>query len=209
MSADLSPVYARALGRCAPLPRDEEAELARRYQAGDREAGDRLVQANLRGAFLVARRYAGSGIDLDDLVQVAALGLLAAIPRFDPARGMRLLTYATWHMRGYLHRAMAQGASLAAGDRAWRHATLPDEEEGDPEDALLAEEGSRVARHDVAAAMNGLSPRERRVLEGLYLADPPLRRADLAAELGVSRQRVQQLDHRARGRLRRALEVPA
>ncbi|MCK6528759.1 sigma-70 family RNA polymerase sigma factor [Myxococcota bacterium] len=208
MSADLSPVYARALGRCAPLSREEEAELARRYQAGDREAGDRLVQANLRGAFLVARRYAWSGIDLDDLVQVAALGLLDAIPRFNPARGMRLLTYATWHMRGKLHRAMARGASLDAGDRAWRHATLPDEE-GDPEDALLAEEGNRAARHDVAAALNGLPPRERRVLEGLYLADPPLRRADLAAELGVSRQRVQQLDHRARGRLRRALEVPA
>lgn len=81
------------------LAREEEAELARRAEAGDSEALHRLVGSHLRFVVKIARRYRGWGAPMSELVQEGTLGLMQAVRRFDPDRGVRLSTYAMWSIR--------------------------------------------------------------------------------------------------------------
>lgn len=84
------------------LEREEELELARRFQAGDREAGDRLVAAHLRSVVKMAHRYRGYGLYLSDLIAEGSVGLLEAARRFEPDRGLRFLTYARYWIRAFM-----------------------------------------------------------------------------------------------------------
>ncbi len=84
------------------LDREEELELARRFQAGDREAGDRLVAAHLRSVVKMAHRYRGYGLYLSDLIAEGSVGLLEAARRFEPDRGLRFLTYARYWIRAFM-----------------------------------------------------------------------------------------------------------
>lgn len=77
----------------------EEVELARRAEAGDQEAVHRLVGSHLRMVISVAKKYRGWGLPLNELVQQGAYGLVQAVRRFDPERGVRLSTYAMWWVR--------------------------------------------------------------------------------------------------------------
>jgi RNA polymerase sigma-32 factor len=88
--------------RYAELDRDAELELARRYRAGDKRAGDRLVCASLRYVPAIARRYRGYGLRMADLVGEGNVGLLQALRRFDPERGLRFMTYASHWVRAQI-----------------------------------------------------------------------------------------------------------
>ena len=77
----------------------EEQDLARRLQAGDEAAARRLIISHLRFVISIARRYRRSGLPLADLVQEGTIGLIAAVRRFRPERGVRLSTYAMWSIR--------------------------------------------------------------------------------------------------------------
>ncbi|HTM23430.1 MAG TPA: sigma-70 family RNA polymerase sigma factor [Kofleriaceae bacterium] len=88
--------------RLPTLDRDDELDLARRYQAGDREAGDRLVTGHLRSVVKMAQKYRGYGIYLSDLVAEGSIGLLEAARRFEPDRGLRFLTYARYWIRAFM-----------------------------------------------------------------------------------------------------------
>ena len=77
----------------------EEIELARRAEAGDQEAVHRLVASHLRFVVAIAKRYRGWGLPMNELIQQGALGLVQAVRRFDPERGVRLSTYAMWWIR--------------------------------------------------------------------------------------------------------------
>lgn len=90
------------------LERDEEADLVRRAQAGERAAMDRLIQANVRLVASVARRYHCRSYATEDLVQEGILGLITAVRRFDPGRGCRLSTYALHWIRQSIARAAEQ-----------------------------------------------------------------------------------------------------
>lgn len=94
--------YMRAVYRIPMITREEEAELARRYRAGDKKAGERIVTANLRFAVKMAHRYARCGAPLEDLVQQANEGMLIAVTKFDPSQGIRFITYAAWWIRSRL-----------------------------------------------------------------------------------------------------------
>ena len=95
--------YMAEVRRYPPLSREEEVELARRYRdTGDRDALFRLVTANLMLVVRVALSFRRAARNLLDLVQQGNLGLLAAIDRFDPERGVRLPTYAAWWIRAYI-----------------------------------------------------------------------------------------------------------
>lgn len=84
----------------------EERELARRAADGDRQAHDRMVRANLRLVVSIARRYTGRGLCLQDLIEEGNLGLLQAVRRFDPARGVRFSTYATFWIKQSIRMAL-------------------------------------------------------------------------------------------------------
>jgi RNA polymerase primary sigma factor len=103
-------VYLREIGRIALLDREEETELARRARAGDEGAKQRLIEANLRLVVQIARRYINRGLPLPDLIEEGNLGLLRAVDKFDPDRGTRFATYATWWIRQAVARALANQA---------------------------------------------------------------------------------------------------
>jgi RNA polymerase primary sigma factor len=98
--------YYRQIWALPVLSADEERDLADRARAGDRAAGDRLVQAHLRLVVAVARRYVGRGLSLADLVEEGNVGLLKAVPRFDPTYGVRFGVYATFWIKQAIRRAL-------------------------------------------------------------------------------------------------------
>src|SRR6266568_971639 len=100
--------YLAEIGRYPLLTMEQELKLAWRVRQGDIEAQQRLVEANLRLVVSIAKRYNNAGISLLDLVQEGNLGLIRAVQKFDPARGFRFSTYATWWIRQAISRAVAE-----------------------------------------------------------------------------------------------------
>lgn len=100
--------YLGEIGRYPLLNAEQEMQLAQRAAGGDREAQRCLVEANLRLVVSIAKRYNNHGISLLDLVQEGNLGLIRAMQKFDPARGFRFSTYATWWIRQAISRAVAE-----------------------------------------------------------------------------------------------------
>jgi RNA polymerase primary sigma factor len=100
--------YLSEIGRYPLLNGEQEMRIARRMVTGDLHAQQQLVEANLRLVVSVAKRYNNHGISLLDLVQEGNLGLIRAAQKFDPARGFRFSTYATWWIRQAISRAVAE-----------------------------------------------------------------------------------------------------
>jgi len=100
--------YLAEIGRFPLLNSEQELALAWRVTQGDMEAQRRLVEANLRLVVSIAKRYNNHGIALLDLVQEGNLGLIRAAQKFDPSRGFRFSTYATWWIRQAISRAVAE-----------------------------------------------------------------------------------------------------
>jgi RNA polymerase sigma factor (sigma-70 family) len=103
-------VYLNEIGRIPLLSREEELALARRARAGDAAAKQRLIEANLRLVVQVARRYLNRGLPLPDLIEEGNLGLMRAVEKFEPERGLRFSTYGTWWIRQTVVRALANQA---------------------------------------------------------------------------------------------------
>jgi RNA polymerase primary sigma factor len=100
--------YLAEIGRHPMLTAEQELSLAWRVIEGDMEAQRRLIEANLRLVVSIAKRYNGRGVSLLDLIQEGNLGLIRAAQKFDPARGFRFSTYATWWVRQSISRAVAE-----------------------------------------------------------------------------------------------------
>ena len=104
-SEDCTRNYLRAIGSVPLLTAEEEKELARKIAQGDVSAKRRLTEANLRLVVSVAKRYVGRTQDLDDLIQQGNIGLMTAVEKFDPEKGFRFSTYATWWIRQSITRS--------------------------------------------------------------------------------------------------------
>jgi RNA polymerase primary sigma factor len=100
--------YLAEVGRYPLLTAEQEMTLAQRTALGDMQAQQRLVEANLRLVVSFAKRYTTHGIALLDLIQEGNLGLIRAAQKFDPLRGFRFSTYATWWIRQAMSRAVAE-----------------------------------------------------------------------------------------------------
>jgi RNA polymerase primary sigma factor len=103
-------LYLREIGKIPLLKADEELELAQRVVAGDLRAKDQMAEANMRLVVSIAKRYVGRGLDLLDLIQEGNTGLLRAVEKFDPDKGFKFSTYATWWIRQAITRAIADQA---------------------------------------------------------------------------------------------------
>ncbi len=103
-------LYLREIGKIPLLKADEELALAKRVVAGDKDAKDQMAEANMRLVVSIAKRYVGRGLDLLDLIQEGNTGLLRAVEKFDPDKGFKFSTYATWWIRQAITRAIADQA---------------------------------------------------------------------------------------------------
>ncbi len=110
ISDDSVRLYLREIGKIPLLKPDEELELAYKVVAGDKRAKDKMAEANMRLVVSIAKRYVGRGLDLLDLIQEGNTGLLRAVEKFDPDKGFKFSTYATWWIRQAITRAIADQA---------------------------------------------------------------------------------------------------
>jgi RNA polymerase sigma-32 factor len=105
--------YMAQINRFALLEREEELELARRFRRnGDLAAAQRLTTSNLRFVVKIANEYRHYGVKLIDLIQEGNIGLMMAVKKFDPERGIRLISYAVWWIRAYMQNFILKSWSL-------------------------------------------------------------------------------------------------
>ncbi len=103
-------LYLREIGKIPLLKPDEELALAYKVKKGSKKAKDKMAEANMRLVVSIAKRYVGRGLDLLDLIQEGNTGLLRAVEKFDPDKGFKFSTYATWWIRQAITRAIADQA---------------------------------------------------------------------------------------------------
>ncbi len=103
-------MYLREIGKIPLLTQEEEAELAEKIVQGDKKAKDKMAESNMRLVVSIAKRYGGRGLDFLDLIQEGNTGLLRAVEKFDPSKGFKFSTYATWWIRQAITRAIADQA---------------------------------------------------------------------------------------------------
>ena len=103
-------LYLREIGKIPLLTAEQELALAKRVVAGEKRAKDEMAEANMRLVVSIAKRYVGRGLDLLDLIQEGNTGLLRAVEKFDPDKGFKFSTYATWWIRQAITRAIADQA---------------------------------------------------------------------------------------------------
>lgn len=109
-SDDSVRLYLREIGKIPLLTAEEELALAHRVVAGEKRAKDKMAEANMRLVVSIAKRYSGRGLDFLDLIQEGNTGLLRAVEKFDPDKGFKFSTYATWWIRQAITRAIADQA---------------------------------------------------------------------------------------------------
>lgn len=99
---DLTQLYLSEIGDHSLLSRKEEIALARKIEKGDKTARQKLIESNLRLVVKIARHYLNRGMSFSDLIEEGNVGLIHAVRKFDPERGFRFSTYATWWIRQYI-----------------------------------------------------------------------------------------------------------
>jgi RNA polymerase sigma-32 factor len=270
------PRFMQAARNAPYLEREEEHQLALAWwEKKDQQALHRLTSAHMRLVIAVAARFRRYGLAMNDLIQEGNVGLLEAAARFDPGRGVRFSTYATWWIRASiqdhilrnwsivrggtssnqkslffslrrlrarissngqhansheLYKELAEAIGVSVADVANMDARLSgpdvslnmtlsaDEENGSERQDFLVDsaplpdeivensiDGERRSAwlHD---AMKVLNPREKRIIERRRLEEDSVTLEILGSELGISKERVRQIENRALEKLRRALD---
>ena len=160
--------YLKEIGQVPLLSTEEEQTLARAARAGDADASRRLSEANLRLVVSVAKRYAGRGLPFLDLIQEGNLGLMKAAEKFEPDRGFKFSTYATWWIRQSITRAIAdQGRTIRIPVHLVEHINRVRKTAGE----LLRKNGREPTAEEIAVRLE-MEPD--RVRELLQLAQEPV-----------------------------------
>ena len=206
--------YMSEIKKAPLLDRDTETALARKALAGDKDAANRLVECNLRFAVQVAKQYCGMGLELEDLIGFANLGLFEAAKRFDPDRGVKFISFAVWYVRAELQKCLNDKSRVV---RIPSHKTMTEGKDfstlststkvGDDEDSETYADrylaGEQVkAKHEVTdlkellnIALNSLKPKQRDAVKMFYGIDRDyaMHMEHIAEELNVTGERARQL----------------
>jgi RNA polymerase primary sigma factor len=147
---ELLPDYFARIDKGKLLTHQEEIDLSKRAKAGDKKARQRLIEKNLRLVISVAKKYRGMGLPFEDLIQEGNIGLMKAVEKYDPDRGWRFSTYATWWVRQAVQRAVADkgrtirvpvhmGEKIRKMARAYNELSAKLEREREPTDEEVAD----------------------------------------------------------------------
>lgn len=148
--------YLEQISKFPILTDEEEKELGRRIQQGDKEALRQLVESNLRFVVNYAKKFRGMGLSLLDLIHEGNLGLIEAAKRFDPSRNVRFISYAVWWIRQAIFHALSQNArTFHLPQKLSDQISLMRRKEAE----LKAELGRDPSREEIAEAM-GITPEE-------------------------------------------------
>jgi RNA polymerase primary sigma factor len=222
--------YLREIAQLPRLTIAEERALGERIQRDrDLAAVSRLVESNLRFVVSYARRYRGLGVSLIDLIHEGNLGLIEAARRFDPSRNVKFITYAVWWIRESIRHLLSDQTrafsfppkllpllGTGAGDVSLSEPVAPDGSRqladllparGTPpvEEALI----HQTDLEELAAALGDLDRKEREVVRlrfGLE-DDEPRTLQEIGNRMRLSRERVRQIESRAKDKLRRSVRL--
>ena len=206
--------YMNEIKKAPLLDRDTETALATKALAGDTKAQKRLVECNQRFAVQVAKQYQGMGLELEDLIGFANLGLFEAAKRFDPTRGVKFISFAVWYVRAELQKCLNDKSRVV---RIPSHKTMTEGKDfstlstsskvGDDEDSetyadrYLSGEQAKP-KHEVTdlkellnVALNNLKPKQRAAVKMFYGIDRDyaMHMEHIAEELNVTGERARQL----------------
>jgi RNA polymerase primary sigma factor len=171
-TTDALQLFMNEIGRYPLLTKDEEVELAKRVERGDKDAKDRMVNSNLRLVVSIAKRYQGHGLSLLDLIQEGIIGLIRAVEKFDHRKGFKFSTYATWWIRQAVQRGVANKS---------REIRIP---------VHIVEREQRIARAErELAAKLGRAPKDDEVAERTRLRVDQVREVREAARAVTSLDR--------------------
>jgi RNA polymerase primary sigma factor len=169
---ELIPDYFARIGKAKLLTHQEEIDLSKRVKRGDNAARKRLIEKNLKLVVSIAKKSRGRGLSFEDLIQEGNIGLIRAVEKFDPDRGFRFATYATWWIRQAVQRAVAdKGRTIRVpvriGDKmremARTYNELAAEMQRAPSDEMVAErlgwsvEGIREVKDAMPGATTSLN----------------------------------------------------
>jgi RNA polymerase sigma-32 factor len=216
--------YYREIQHYPPLTHEKEYELARQYQEGNEAAGQRIIQANLRFVVKVSRKYFYCGHDWLEIIQEGNHGLIRALNRFDPERRIPFVYYAVWWIKAFIKEFIGKSGKINTGYLSHaKNLFSLDEHLGnddpnkdrwvdfltdgnDPEKLFYGKQTSCNISSLLNHCFTFLSEREVSVLKQRYFSDPPVKLKEIGAQLGVSRERVRQIQMRSMEKLKRVLE---
>ncbi len=220
---DLRP-YLAAIRSHPPLDRETEHRIALRARAGDVSARQKLARHNLAFVVAIARRQRLGALRLDDVIQEGNVGLMKAIEKFDPHAGTRFSTYAVWWIRAYVGKYLKEARSsvrpvsgtVALADVSLDTAVEDDgettrleriEDDGpSAEQRFLAGEADRAVRRTLGRVRRRMGELAWDIVHSRLQRDEPVTLEEIGRRWGVSRERVRQVELRAKHVLRRVLD---
>jgi len=242
--------YLYDINRFPVLSQEEEFKIAERYyKEKGLDDAKKLVTSNLRYVVKIALEYRNYGCRIADLIQEGNIGLMVAVKKFNPYKGFRLITYATWWIKSFIqdfilkttgvvkrgskalkrklfYKKERAEEGLSAHDRIDENEAYPyelsldnpiaddgrtthldmlcDTRPGQEETASVREEQA-LAKREIKSALSGLNDKERLVIENRVMADPPESLQNLGDRLGLTRERVRQIEAQALKKLEKTL----
>ncbi|MFQ5736010.1 MAG: RNA polymerase sigma factor RpoD/SigA [Thermodesulfobacteriota bacterium] len=238
--------YLAEVSRYPVLSPEDEFTIAERYYRNkSMEDAHRLVVSNLRYVIKIALEFRQYGCRLADLIQEGNIGLMVAVKKFNPYKGFRLITYATWWIRSCMqdfilktrglvkHNAKALKRKLfyrnggeatpgagsagevefphdlslnaALGDDGATHLDMLQDVDADPVDAVAESQERAIVKREVTGALALLNEKERMVVEKRVMNDEPESLQKIGDRLGLTRERVRQIESSALKKLQHAL----
>ncbi len=199
----------------APLSAEEERELMRRLAAGDTAVRSQLIEHNLRLVVYIARKFENTGLGLEDLASIGTIGLIKAVNTFDPAKKIKLATYASRCIENEILMTLRRSSKLKSEvsfdeplNIDWDgNELLLSDVLGTDGDVIYRELEEEVDRKLLRQAIASLSAREKKIVElrfGLF-GQKPLTQKEVADLLGISQSYISRLEKRIFSRLKKEM----